>query len=453
MRELAPADDSGVVVASGAISGRTVMAYGTDNTVLGGALGLEGCRRIAEAIDTAVCQEWPLVGVFHSGGARLADGADSMHGFGLVFAAMVRASGRVPQISVAVGPVAGGAAYGPALTDVVIMSREARVFVTGPSVVRSVTGENIDMDRLGGPETHARRSGVAHVVAQDEAEALGKARRLVTLLASPGRPDPSLVGEPQDFRAFLPEASNRAYPVRPLLQAILDRDDGRGGWPPGAYRWEEFQAQWAPNIVVGLGRLAGGTVGLVANNPLRKGGCLDSLSAEKASRFVRMCDAFGIPLVVVVDVPGYLPGVTQEWGGVVRRGAKLLHAFAEATVPRVTLITRKAYGGAYVAMNSRGLGATAVYAWPDAEVAVMSDQAAVDVLYRKVLAQTPEADRPQVRARLIQEHHDKAGGLARALDTGLVDEVVDPKYTRHVLTAALAEHDVVQRGGHGNIPL
>ncbi|HYS36144.1 MAG TPA: carboxyl transferase domain-containing protein, partial [Pseudonocardiaceae bacterium] len=396
----------------------------------------------------------PVIGVWHCGGARLAEGVESLDGVGQVFAAMIHASGRVPQLSVVVGPAAGGAAYGPALTDVVIMSPAGRVFVTGPDVVRSVTGERIDQEGLGGAEAHGRKSGVVHILADSEADAYARARRISGLLASPGVFDLSSVVEPKDLRALLPEQAKRAYDVKPLVHAVLD-----GPAPPtvgaktaGGTGFEEFQARWAPNIVVGLGRLAGRAVGVIANNPLRKGGCLDSLSAEKAARFVRLCDSFGVPLVVLVDVPGYLPGVGQEWDGVVRRGAKLLHAFGEAVVPRVTLVTRKSYGGAYIAMNSRSLGATVVFAWPEAEVAVMGAKAAVGILHRKKLAAAPDGERDALHDRLAAEHERIAGGVSRALAIGVVDEVIEPRETRLRLARALAGAPA-GRGHHGNIPL
>jgi acetyl-CoA/propionyl-CoA carboxylase carboxyl transferase subunit len=263
----------------------------------------------------------------------------------------------VLQLSLILGPAAGGAAYGAALTDLVIMSDSGRAFITGPDIVRSVTGERIDMTGLGGPEVHGRRSGVAHLVADSEEAASRQARKVVALFAQQGNVDASLIRNDIDLRTFLPESPRRAYDVRPLVRAMVDDCEGGSSFLG-------LQEKWAANIVVGLGRIGGRTVGLIANNPLRKCGCLDSLSAEKGARFVRMCDAFAIPLLVLVDVPRYLPGVTQEWDGVIRRGAKLLHAFAEAVV---TLVTRKSYGGAYIAMNSRALSATAVVAWPDAD--------------------------------------------------------------------------------------
>jgi len=441
LRLLQPRDDSGVLAAEGRIDGARAVAFATDATRMGGAMGAAGCAAIVAAIDLAVTDGVPVLGLWHSGGARLAEGVEALQAVGLVFAAMVRASGVVPQISVVLGPAAGGAAYGPALTDLVIMGPAGRVFVTGPEVVRSVTGEDVDMARLGGPEPHGRRSGVVHVVTDTDAAALDTARALTALLAEQGTFAAHPAAGP-DLAALLPAQANRAYDVHPLIAGVLDADVAP----------VELHARWAPNIVTSLGRLGGRTVGVLANNPLRLGGCLDSVSAEKAARFVRMCDALGVPLVVLVDVPGYLPGVGQEWDGVVRRGAKLLHAFAEAVVPRVTLVTRKAYGGAYIAMNSRALGATAVFAWPGAEVAVMGASAAVGILHRKKLAAVASPQRERLHAELAEEHARIAGGVGRALDLGVVDRVVEPGETREALVAALSAAPAA-RGRHGNIPL
>lgn len=434
-------DDSNVRFGTGRVNGLQVIVYATDGSVMGGAIGSAGCAHICSAIDTALHRGLPVLGLWHSGGARLAEGVQSMDGIGRMFASMVRASGRIPQISVVLGPAAGGAAYGPALTDVVIMAPAGRVFVTGPDVVRSVTGEQIDVEGLGGADAHGRRSGVVHITASSEEDAYDRARRLTDLLGSHGRFDLGRAAEDRDLSCHLPERRRRAYDVRPLINDLLD-----GG------TFEELQAKWASNIVTGLGRLAGHTVGVLANNPVRKGGCLDSLSAEKASRFVRMCDSFGIPLVVVVDVPGYLPGVAQEWDGVVRRGAKLLYAFAEAVVPRITLIIRKSYGGAYIAMNSRALGASMVLAWPEAEVAVMGAESAVKILHRKRLAAAPEADLQTLLDQLTEEHERIAGGVDRALDLGAVDEVIDPARSRRRIAELLSALPAA-RGRHGNIPL
>ncbi|TQF73498.1 acyl-CoA carboxylase subunit beta [Rhodococcus spelaei] len=443
---LHPRDKSGVLAASGEIDGVRTIAYCSDATVMGGAMGVEGCKHIVAAIDTAIEEKAPIVGIWHSGGARLAEGVEALHAVGLVFEAMVRASGLIPQLSVVLGFAAGGAAYGPALTDVVIMAPEGRVFVTGPDVVRSVTGEQVDMASLGGPDTHTKKSGVAHIAAHDELDALHRARRLVSMFSDQGTFDQAAAEHGDtDLRAMMPESAKRAYDVRPIVHELLDNVDGESSF-------EELQGNYARSIVTGLGRMGGRTVGIIANNPLRLGGCLNSESAEKAARFVRLCNAFGIPLVVIVDVPGYLPGVSQEWEGVVRRGAKLLHAFAEATVPRVTVVTRKIYGGAYIAMNSRALGATAVYAWPEAEVAVMGAKAAVGILHKRALAAASDEDREALHDRLAAEHEAIAGGVGRAMSIGVVDELIDPAKTRSTVTAALAAAPA-RRGAHKNIPL
>jgi acetyl-CoA/propionyl-CoA carboxylase carboxyl transferase subunit len=441
---ISPDDESGMVAAVGTVDGTRVVAFCSDATVMGGAMGDEGCRVVVDAYYRALTDRIPIIGLWHSGGARLAEGVLSLHAVGRIFQVMTQASGLIPQISVVLGPAAGGGAYGPALTDVVILGPEGRIFVTGPEVVRSVTGEDVDMLRLGGPEPHGRRSGVVHLVTESEAEALERARTLAGLLGSQGSMVVESVEE-RDLAHHLPDNTKRAYDVHPLLEGLLD--DGT---------MLELHARWAPNIVTAFGRLGGRTVGVVANNPLRLGGCLDSLSAEKASRFVRMCDAFGVPLVVVVDVPGYLPGVGQEWDGVVRRGAKLLHAFGECVVPRVTLVTRKTYGGAYIAMNSRSIGATKVFAWPGAEVAVMGALAAVRILHRRKLAEVSVDLRPRVEAELAAEHERIAGGVDKAIEIGVVDEVVRPDVTRSAIARAIADAvqtDGVRRGQHGNIPL
>jgi acetyl-CoA/propionyl-CoA carboxylase carboxyl transferase subunit len=440
-------DRSGVLAAAGTVNGVRTIAFCTDGTVMGGAMGVEGCAHIVEAYDTAIEDQSPIVGLWHSGGARLAEGVRALHAVGRVFEAMIRASGYIPQISVVVGFAAGGAAYGPALTDVIVMAPDSRVFVTGPDVVRSVTGEDVDMASLGGPDTHHKKSGVCHITADDEPDAYARGRNLVGLFCQQGHFDRSKAeAGDSDLQALLPESPRRAYDVHPLLTALLDSEDD------GAEPFMELQGRWAPSMVVGLGRLSGRTVGVLANNPLRLGGCLNSESAEKAARFVRLCDAFGIPLVVIVDVPGYLPGVDQEWGGVVRRGAKLLHAFGEATVPRATLVTRKIYGGAYIAMNSRSLNATKVFAWPDAEVAVMGAKAAVGILHKRRLAAAPDDEREALHEQLAEEHERVAGGVDAAIEIGVVDEKIDPSRTRSKLTEALAEAPE-RRGRHKNIPL
>lgn len=437
-------DAAGVLAGVVHLPGGPAVAFATDPAIQGGAMGRAGCEVILDAYRLADRAGWPIIGLWHSGGARLREGVESLHGIGRVFAAITAASGRIPQVSVVLGPAAGGAAYGPALTDVVILGPAGRLFVTGPEVIRQVTGEATDMDSLGGADAHGRRSGVVHLTATSDDEALAAGRRIAGLLADPVRGGPGLEAvADREFAGLLPDSMARAYDVHPLLDTLLDT--------PGL----ELHRRWAPNIITQLGTFGGRTVGVVATNPVRLGGCLDATAGDKAARFVRMCDALGVPLLVVVDVPGYLPGVAQEWGGVVRRGAKLLHAFAAARVPRITLVTRKAYGGAYIAMNSRSLGATAVYAWPGAQIDVMGPAAATRILHRRELAVVPEPRRAAREAELVAELTRAAGGLAAAVATGVVDEVIDPDRTRSVIAAALERswQDPGVRGRAGNIPL
>lgn len=435
----------GVVVARGRVGDTPVLAFATDSAVQGGALGAAGCAAIAAVTDRAVAQGVAVVGVWHSGGARLREGAGGLDAVARVFAAQVRASGRVPQISVVLGPAAGGAAYGPALTDVVVLGPQGRVLVTGPDVVRRVTGQDVDAERLGGPDTHAR-SGVVHVVASSDTDALHRARLLVDLLGRQGSVDLRRAAGP-DPEALVPGEHRLSYDIGPVVGALLD-----------AGTFVEIQPGWARNVVTGLGRLAGRTVGVVANNPLRLAGCLDAASGDKSGRFVQWCDAHGVPLVFLVDVPGYLPGVEQEDEAVVRRGAKLLHAYAAAVVPRLTVVLRKSFGGAFIAMGSRGLGADAVLAWPGATVDVMGAVAAIEVLHRRELAaETDPQRRADLVLRLSAAHEATTGGLAAALRCGAVDEVVEPRDTRRRLVELLAtlsaREAAGRRGDHGNPPL
>jgi acetyl-CoA/propionyl-CoA carboxylase carboxyl transferase subunit len=417
----------GAVVAAGDVGSVPVVAFATDPTVQGGAMGSESSRAIAAATDLAVERGVPVVGLWHSGGARLREGVTSLDGVARVFAAQTRASGRVLQVSVVLGPAAGGAAYGPALTDVVVLGPRGRVFVTGPDVVRSVTGEDVDADRLGGPQLHGRRSGVVHLVADTDDDALAHARRLLDLVGAPGVLDPQAIGAP-DPGPVVPTDGRKPYDVRQVVSAVLDSGSVL-----------ELHPQWAPNAVTVLGRLAGRTVGVVANNPMRLAGCLCADSGDKTGRFVQWCDRFGIPLLFLVDVPGYLPGLGQEEGGVIRRGAKLLHAYAAARVPRLTVVLRKAFGGAYIAMGSKGLGADRVFAWPGAQLDVMGASAAVEVLHRRELAAEGDPARRVARvAELAARHQTTTGGLQRAVDTGVVDAVIAPADTRRALVDALA---------------
>ena len=437
---LIPRTDCGMVAVTGDIKGNKVVVFASDATIKSGALGVDGSKVIVTAYKAAMGAQVPIIGIWHSGGARLSDGVASLDAFGEVFQSMISASGRIPQLSLVLGPTAGGGAYGPALTDIVVLSPEGRIFVTGPDVVKSVTGEDIDMALLGGPEAHKKNSGLAHIIAPTEQEAIDDIRDLTALFANQGFMKADV--EDIDLSQFVPDSKIRTYEVHPLINAILDKETEH----------IELLSMWAPNMTTMIGRLGGATVGVLANNPAHIAGVLDAAAGEKAARFVRTCDAFGIPLLVIADVQGFLPGAGQEWEGAVRRGAKLLHAFGEAVVPRVTLITRRAYGGAYVAMNSKALGATRVFAWPQAEVSVMGAVAAVRVLHRRILADLPAEQRESMELELAAEHEKVSGGVARAVEIGAVDEIVEPALTRSALAKVIADAPH-RRGAHGNIPL
>lgn len=437
---LIPRTDCGMVAVTGDIKGNKVVVFASDATIKSGALGVDGSKVIVTAYKAAMGAQVPIIGIWHSGGARLSDGVASLDAFGEVFQSMISASGRIPQLSLVLGPTAGGGAYGPALTDIVVLSPEGRIFVTGPDVVKSVTGEDIDMALLGGPEAHKKNSGLAHIIAPTEQEAIDDIRDLTALFANQGFMKADV--DDIDLSQFVPDSKIRTYEVHPLINAILDKETEH----------IELLSMWAPNMTTIIGRLGGATVGVLANNPAHIAGVLDAAAGEKAARFVRTCDAFGIPLLVIADVQGFLPGAGQEWEGAVRRGAKLLHAFGEAVVPRVTLITRRAYGGAYVAMNSKALGATRVFAWPQAEVSVMGAVAAVRVLHRRILADLPAEQREAMELELAAEHEKVSGGVARAVEIGAVDEIVQPRLTRSALAKVIADAPH-RRGAHGNIPL
>ena len=437
LRLLAASD--GAVSALGRLGDTACVMFATDPRRKGGAMGADGCAEIVAAYNLAMRLDIPVVGVWQSGGARLAEGAFGLDAVGTVFAAMTKASGVVPQISIVLGPAAGGAAYGPALTDVVIVGPDARVFVTGPDIVTSVTGEAVDAEALGGPDVHAKSSGLSHIRAATHEEAFARAREVASLLANVKK-SAAPTTPMRDIAELVPTNPRRAYDVRPIVDALLDVAP------------TELHREWAPNVVTSLGRLDGQPVGVIANNPIRMGGCLTAVASEKAARFVRLCDSFGIPLVVVVDVPGYLPGRKQEADGIVRRGAKLLHAFAAARVPRFTVITRKAYGGAYIAMNSKSLGASRVLAWPTAVVDVMGSEAAVAITRRRDIAELPEHSREAGIARFAAEHSQLAGGLDRAVQLGIVDDVIEPAQTRATLASLLATCTPT-RSREKNIPL
>ena len=426
---------SGVRSGVGEVGGLPVGLFACDPRVRGGALGEVGCGVIVDAVRRAAVEARALVAIWHSGGARLQDGTSSLDGVGRVFHALVTARGRVPLISVVLGPSAGGAAYGPALTDIVVAGPDARIFVTGPTVVRAVIGERVDAAGLGGPDVHARHSGVLHRDEGTEDGALLRARELVSLLTRVDRPEP-LPGPAPALAHALPRSSRQTYDVGLLVEDLLD-----------AGTMVTLHPRWAQNVLTAVGRLGGTSVGVLANNPWHLAGCLDCAASEKAAAFVDRCDGWGLPLVVLADVPGYLPGSDQESGGIVARGARLLDSFARAGVPRVTVILRKAYGGAFIAMNSRALGATAVYAWPTAEVGVMDAVGAVEILHHKRLAACPPEGRHLLVARLAAEYQDGAGGLDRAVALGHVDAVIDPSETRRVLAETIR---VARTAGHAS---
>jgi acetyl-CoA carboxylase carboxyltransferase component len=439
-RKRVPGD--GVVAGTADIDGRPVHVFAQDRYVLGGSLGEAHADRIAETIARAMRGGTPVVGINDSGGARIQEGVASLDGYGRVFSANVAASGRVPQISVILGACAGGAVYSPALMDLTIMSDEATMFLTGPRIVRAVTGEDVDGRSLGGPEVHHGRTGSAHLVAADDDEALALTRLALSYL--PGAawlPTPVVAPiEPEhdDPGAAVPREGRDPYDVRDVLAGIVD-----------AGSLLELQSAWARNLVIGLARIEGQTVGIVANQPAWLAGVLDATASEKGARFVRFCDAFGIPLVVLVDVPGFMPGTSQEHGGVIRRGAKLLHAFTSATVPRISLVLRKAYGGAYIVMNSRSIGADAVLAWPGAELAVLGAEGAADLVFRREIEAHPER-----RVELMERYREDAMNVDVAAGRGSVSEIIDPQESRPVIASLLRSlRNGAPRGFvHDNMP-
>jgi len=444
----------GVVTGWGEVDGRPVCAFAQDATVFGGALGEAHAMKIVKIMETARKAGVPIVGLDDSGGARIQEGVMSLGGYGEVFYRNVLLSGVVPQLSLILGPCAGGAVYSPAITDFVVMAKgTGQMFITGPDVVRAVTGEEVTMEALGGADAHGSLSGVSHFTADSDRSAIELGRRILSYLPLNNLEDPpraAAAGPPATAAAELarivPEESNTPYDVHAVLDRVLDL---------GSFL--EVQADWAVNIVIGLARLAGRPVGVVANNPAVLAGTLDINASTKAARFVRFCDAFNLPLLTFVDVPGFLPGTAQEHGGIIRHGAKLLYAYAEATVPMMTVILRKAYGGAYDVMCSKHLGGDLNLAWPTAEIAVMGADGAVNILFRRELEGASESERPSVRARLTDEYRREFLNPYLAAERGYVDDVIDPAETRDRLTAALtmfaSKRDDRPPRKHGNIPL
>ncbi|MCU1618993.1 MAG: putative propionyl-CoA carboxylase beta chain [Modestobacter sp.] len=449
----------GVVTGYGTVDGRPVCVFSQDVTVFGGSLGEVYGEKIVKVLDMAVRNGCPIIGINEGGGARIQEGVVSLGLYGEIFRRNVHASGVVPQISLVLGAAAGGHVYSPALTDFIVMvDKTSQMFITGPDVVKTVTGEDVTLEELGGARTHNTKSGVAHYLAEDEADALDYVKTLLSYLPSNNLdPLPAIEVAPVDVAlpealtdsdleldTFIPDSPNTPYDMHAVLDHVLD--DGE---------FLEVQALWAPNILIGFGRVEGRPVGVVANQPTQFAGTLDIDASEKAARFVRTCDAFNVPVLTFVDVPGFLPGTSQEWDGIIRRGAKLIYAYAEATVPNITIITRKAYGGAYDVMGSKHLGADVNLAWPTAQIAVIGAQGAVGILYRKELAAAEDPE--QLRAELISEYEDTLANPYIAADRGFIDAVIPPSHTRIQVVRALRllanKRQTLPPKKHGNIPL
>jgi len=442
----------GVIIGFGSVDGRKVCVFSQDFTVFGGALGEVFAEKIHKIMDLSLSLGLPMIGLNDGAGARIQEGVVSLHSYGGIFARNVKASGVVPQISVIMGPCAGGAVYSPAMTDFIFMVNEtSHMFITGPDVVKTVTGEEVTLEQLGGAMSHATKSGVTHFVMPDEKSCLDEVRYLLSFLPANNMEEPPRAerqDDPdrlcEDLRDILPASPNQPYDMKKVITSVVDDGD-----------FVEVHSHWAQQITCGFARIDGHPVGIVGNNPAVLAGVLDIQSSEKAARFVRTCDAFNIPLISFVDVPGFMPGTDQEFHGIIRHGAKLLYAFCEATVPRIQIITRKAYGGAYVVMNSKSIGADLAYAWPSAELAVMGASGAVEIVHRRELQ---AADDPAARrAELIEEYQERYINPYLAAERGIVDDVIDPAETRRKLVQAIAvlrsKREELPKRKHGNVPL
>ncbi len=442
----------GVITGWGTVDGRKVFVFAQDFTVMGGALGEVFAEKLHKVMDLAVSTGAPMIGLNDGAGARIQEGVVSLDGYGGIFYRNVQASGVIPQISVILGPCAGGAVYSPAMTDFIFMVRaKSHMFITGPDVVRTVTGEDVSLEDLGGATSHSTKSGVATFVAADEREVLDDVKALLSFLPSNNLEQPPAFDSVDDpdrecaaLETLLPDSPNVPYDMKDVISEVVDGGD-----------FLEYHAGWGRSIVCGFARIDGRTVGVVGNQPMVLAGVLDIESAEKAARFVRTCDAFNIALVTFVDVPGFLPGVDQEHGGIIRHGAKLLYAYCEATVPRVSVITRKAYGGAYVVMDSKGVGSDLSFAWPSAEIAVMGPQGAVEIIYRRELAAA--ADPARRRRELVDDYTQRLANPYIAAERGYVDQVIEPSQTRRVVAAGLrmlqSKREEIPERKHGNVPL
>ncbi|WP_255955865.1 acyl-CoA carboxylase subunit beta [Streptomyces odontomachi] len=446
----------GVVTGYGTVDGRPVAVFSQDFTVFGGALGEVFGQKIIKVMDFALKTGCPIIGINDSGGARIQEGVSALGMYGEIFRRNTHASGVIPQISLVLGPCAGGAVYSPAITDFTVMvDQTSHMFITGPDVIKTVTGEDVGFEELGGARTHNTASGVAHHMAGDEKDAIEYIKSLLSYLPSNNLTDPpafpeeadvTITDEDRELDALVPDSANQPYEMRTVVEHVLD--DGE---------FLETQSMFAPNILTGFGRVEGHPVGIVANQPLQFAGCLDINASEKAARFVRTCDAFNVPVLTFVDVPGFLPGVDQEHTGIIRRGAKLIYAYAEATVPLITVITRKAFGGAYDVMGSKHLGADINLAWPTAQIAVMGAQGAVSILHRRTIAAAPEVEQCALRDKLIQEYEDTLLNPYTAAERGYIDAVIMPSDTRCHIVRGLRQlrtkRESLPPKKHGNIPL
>ena len=444
----------GVVIGTATVDGRPIALYSQDFTVFGGSLGEVHADKIVKIAEFALKSGIPLIGINDSGGARIQEGVASLNGYGKIFRLNTRSSGVIPQISLILGPCAGGSAYSPALTDFTVMVKEtSNMFITGPDVIKTVTGEEVGMEELGGAFTHNTKSGNAHYLAESEADAIDYVKALLSYLpsnnldGSPVLPATETLDKTEQDRALnelIPDSPNQPYDMKVLIQTLVDEGE-----------FLEVHALFAPNVVVGFARIEGQSIGIIANQPSQLAGTLDINSSEKAARFLRFCDAFSIPILTLVDVPGFMPGTEQEWNGIIRRGAKLLYAYAEASVPLVTLITRKAYGGAFIVMGSKYLGSDINFAWPTAEIAVMGAQGAVNILYRKELSEAKDQDAKRVE--LMAEYTEKFSNPYLAAERGTIDSVIEPEESRQYITKAFrtlkTKRDALPARKHGNIPL
>lgn len=444
--------DEGVITGYGTVDGRQIFIFAQDFTVMGGSLGEMHAKKICKVMDLAVKNGCPIIGLNDSGGARIQEGIDALSGYGNIFYRNTKASGVIPQIAAIMGPCAGGAVYSPALMDFIFMVDEkSQMFITGPQVIKAVTGEDVSPEELGGAATHNEKSGVAHFICRDDRECLDMIKKLLEYLPSNNLDKPYRIGNEDDLNrlcpeldSIIPENPNKPYSMKNIIKSIADKEE-----------FLEVQKHYAKNIITAFAKIGGYSVGIIANEPSYLAGCLDIDASDKAARFIRTCDAFNIPILNLVDVPGFLPGTAQEYGGIIRHGAKMLYAYSEATVPKITVIVRKAYGGAYLAMCSRDLGADVVYAWPSAEIAVMGPEGAAGIIFRKEIANSENPE--DTKNNMIERYRREFANPYQGAERGYVDDVIIPGETRKYIITSLMmlegkrEKNLPKK--HGNIPV